>query len=313
VIENTAALEANLLSGSIDMIAGELGLTIDQALAFEKRHGDQFRIVYEPGLVYEHIDLNLDNPILTDVRVRRALIMSLDREALSQQLFEGRQPVAHTSVNPLDWVHSKDVPRYQEDLEAAAALLDEAGWDQIKGGVRHNAAGEPLTLELMSTAGNRTRELVEQVLQSQWQRLGIDVRIRNEPARVFFGETTGKRKFSAMAMFAWISSPENVPRSTLHSEEIPTEANGWAGQNYTGYSNPEMDRLIDAIELELDRGKREQMWHRLQKMYAEDLPALPLYFRANPHVWPHWLEGVTPTGHQYSSTLWVEHWRTAAS
>ena len=313
VIENTAALEANLLSGSIDMIAGELGLTIDQALAFEKRHGDEFRMVYEPGLTYEHIDLNLDNPILADVRVRKALIMALDREALTQQLFEGRQPVAHTSVHPLDWVHSDDVPRYQEDLEAAAALLAEAGWDQIRGGVRHNAAGEPLSLELMTTAGNRTRELVQQVLQSQWRRLGIDVRIRNEPARVFFGETTSKRRFRAMAMFAWISSPENVPRSTLHSEEIPNEANGWAGQNFTGYRNPEMDRLIDAIEIELDREKREQMWHRLQEIYAEDLPALPLYFRANPHVWPLWLEGVTPTGHQNSSALWVEHWRSTAS
>ena len=120
VIENTAALEANLLSGSIDMIAGELGLTIDQALAFEQRHGDRFQIVYEPGLTYEHIDLNLDNPILADLRVRKALIMGLDREALSQQLFEGRQPVAHTSVNPLDWVHSDEVPRYREDLAAAA-------------------------------------------------------------------------------------------------------------------------------------------------------------------------------------------------
>ena len=309
VIENTAALEANLLSGSIDMIAGELGLTIDQALAFEKRHGAKYRIEYEPGLVYEHIDLNLDNPILADARVRKALIMGLDREAMSQQLFEGRQPVAHTSVNPLDWVYTDDVSQYREDLAAAAALLDAAGWDQLRDGIRHDAAGEPLALELMSTAGNRTRELVEQVLQSQWRRLGIDVRIRNEPARVFFGETTSKRKFSAMAMFAWISAPENVPRSTLHSEEIPTEANGWAGQNFTGYSNPEMDQLIDAIEVELDPDKREALWHRLQRIYAEDLPALPLYFRANPHIWPPWLEGVTPTGHQYASTLWVEHWR----
>ncbi|MGH6896384.1 MAG: peptide ABC transporter substrate-binding protein [Geminicoccaceae bacterium] len=311
VIENTAALEANLLSGGIDMIAGELGLTIDQALAFEKRHGAQFQIEYEQGLAYEHIDLNLDNPILADARVRKALIMGLDREAMSRQLFEGRQPVAHTSVNPLDWVYSDAVPQYQEDLAAAAALLDAAGWDQIRGGVRHNAAGEPLTLELMSTAGNRTRELVEQVLQSQWQRLGIDVRIRNQPARVFFGETTGKRRFDAMAMYAWISSPENVPRSTLHSEEIPTAANGWAGQNYTGYRNPEMDQLIDAIEVELDRAKRLAMWHRLQEIYAEDLPVLPLYFRANPHVWPLWLEGVTPTGHLNPSSLWVENWRAA--
>ncbi|HSA79399.1 MAG TPA: peptide ABC transporter substrate-binding protein, partial [Geminicoccaceae bacterium] len=279
------------------------------ALAFEKRHGARYRIAYEQGLVYEHIDLNLDNPILADRRVRKALIMGLDREAMSRQLFEGRQPVAHTSVNPLDWVYHDSVPQYREDLATAAALLDEAGWGQLRGGVRHNTKGEPLTLELMSTAGNRTRELVEQVLQSQWRRLGVDVRIRNEPARVFFGETTSKRRFSAMAMFAWISSPENVPRTTLHSEEIPTEANGWAGQNYTGYRNPEMDELIDAIEIELDPAKREAMWHRLQEIYAADLPVLPLYFRANPHIWPLWLEGVTPTGHQNASTLWVERWR----
>jgi peptide/nickel transport system substrate-binding protein len=309
VIENTAALEANLLSGGIDMIAGELGLTIDQALAFEKRHAGEYQIVYQPGLFYEHIDLNLDNPILADRRVRKALIMGLDREAMSQQLFEGRQPVAHTSVNPLDWVYAEDVPHYEEDLEAAAALLDEAGWSEMQGGIRHDAQGEPLSLELMTTSGNRTRELVEQVLQSQWQRLGIEVRIRNQPARVLFGETLTKRKFSGAAMFGWISSPENVPRTTLHSEEIPTEENGWSGQNHPGFSNPEMDRLIEAIEVELDREKRAKMWHRLQEIYAEELPVLPLYFRSDVHIWPLWLEGVTPTGHLNPSTLWVEQWR----
>jgi peptide/nickel transport system substrate-binding protein len=154
--------------------------------------------------------------------------------------------------------------------------------------------------------------LVEQVLQSQWRRLGIDVRIRNEPARVFFGETTSKRRFGAMAMFAWISAPENVPRTTLHSEEIPTAANGWAGQNYTGFSNPEMDRLLDDLERELDRDKRRVMWQRVQEIYAEELPALPLYFRSDVHIWPLWLEGVVPTGHQYGSPLWVEQWRAKA-
>jgi peptide/nickel transport system substrate-binding protein len=311
VIENTSALEANLLSGGIDMIAGELGLTIDQALAFEQRHGDRYQIVYKPGLYYEHIDLNLDNPILADPRVRKALILGLDREAMSRQLFRGKQPVADTSVSPLDWVYADDVPHYAEDLAAAGALLDQAGWNGMKGGVRHNAAGQPLQLELMTTAGDRTRELVEQVLQSQWQRLGIDVRIRNEPARVLFGETLTKRKFTGMAMFAWISSPENVPRTTLHCDEIPTEGNGWSGQNYTGFCDPEMDRLIDQIEVELDRDKRKAMWHRLQEIYAAQLPVLPLYFRSEPHIWPLWLEGVTPTGHQNPSTLWVEHWRAA--
>jgi len=308
-IENTAALEANLLAGDIDMISGEAGITIDQALAFEKRHGDRFQITYKPGLIYEHLDLNLDNPILADVRVRKALIQGIDRSAMSEQLFEGRQPVAHGSVHPLDWVYFNDVSQYEENLEAASALLDEAGWTDMRDGIRHNQAGEPLALELMTTAGNRTRELVQQVLQSNWQRLGIDITIKNEPARVFFGETTAKRKFTGLAMFAWVSSPENVPRSTLHSEEIPSADNGWAGQNYTGYTNPGMDQLLDDIELELDREKREEMWHELQTIYAEELPAIPLYFRANPHIWPKWLKGVVPTGHMDQSALAVENWR----
>ncbi len=308
IIENTAALEANLLSGALDMIAGELGLTIDQALAFERRHGKKFDILYKPGLVYEHIDLNLANPILRDIRVRRALLYALDREALSQKLFQGRQPVADGPVSPLDWVHAAEVPRYPYDPERAKALLDEAGWSTMKNGIRHNAAGESLTLQIMTTAGNRSRELVEQVLQSQWKQVGIDMRIRNEPARVFFGQTVSQRKFPALAMFAWLSAPESVPRSTLHSESIPTVENNWAGQNYTGYANPAMDTLLEAIEQELNREERALLWRDLQRLYAEELPVLPLYWRATPYVLPKWLKGVRPTGHLGTTTLWIEEW-----
>jgi peptide/nickel transport system substrate-binding protein len=309
VIENTAALEANLRSGGIDYIAGELGLTLDQAIALEKRQGDRFDFVYKAGLVYEHIDVNLDNPILQDRRVRQALLYGLNREAISKQLFEGKQPVANTFVSPLDWVAAEDIPTYGYDPKKAAALLDAAGWNVMRGGFRHNAKGERLTLELMTTAGNRSRELVEQVAQSQWRALGIDVRIRNEPARVFFGQTMTQRKFGALAMYAWISSPENVPRTTLHSKEIPTAENGWSGQNYPGFRNAEMDALIDKVEVELDREKRRAMWHRIQEIHATELPVLPLYFRADPFIIPKWLKGVEPTGHQYPSTLWVENWR----
>ncbi len=311
IIEKTTALEANLLSGSIDMIAGELGLTIDQALAFEKRHGARFDISYKPGLIYEHLDLNLDNPVLADKRVRKALVYALDREAMSRRLFAGRQPTAHGLVSPLDWIHDPDVTTYPYDPERAKALLDEAGWSVIKDGLRHNAAGERLTLELMTTAGNRSRELVEQVLQSQWRQVGIDVRIRNEPARVFFGETVSKRKFTGAAMFAWLSAPESVPRTTLRSDQIPTEENNWSGQNYTGFKNPEMDALIDAIEIELDRGERKALWRRLQRLYAEELPVIPLYWRAQSHILPKWLTGVRPTGHLVTTTLWIEEWRDA--
>jgi peptide/nickel transport system substrate-binding protein len=307
-VENTAALEANLLAGGLDMVAGELGFSLDQALAFEKRHGDAFTVLYRPSLSYEHIDLNLDDPVLADKRVRQALLYGIDREAISRQLFAGRQPVAQSFVSPLDWVFTEDVPRYPYDPAKARALLDAAGWHGGDGEIRRNGAGEKLSLELATTAGNRIRELIEQVLQSEWRQIGIDVHLKNQPARLLFGESVTKRHFT-MALFAWMSAPENVPRSSLRSDEIPTAASGWRGQNYSGFKNAEADSLIDAIEIELDRHRREILWHRLQALYAEELPDLPLFFRADPYVLPKWLKGVTPTGNQFPTTLWIEDWR----
>ncbi len=308
VIGNTAALEANLLSGGVDMISGELGFTVDQALAFHRRHGRKYKITYKSGLIYEHIDLNLDNPILKDKRVRKALIHAIDREAISKVMFAGRQKVAHSNVNPLDWVYDKNVPKYKYDPKKAAKLLAESGWNIMRKGVRHNKKGERLKLRLMTTAGNRTRELVSQVLQSQWRYIGIDARIRNEPARVFFGQTVTERKYPAMAMYAWISSPENVPRSQLHSAHIPSAGNNYSGQNYPGFVNKEVDDLLDQIEIELDKQKRLKLWHRLQRIYIEELPVIPLYFRAEPYILPTWLKGLKPTGHSGPSTLWIENW-----
>jgi peptide/nickel transport system substrate-binding protein len=307
-IEQTTALEANLLSGNVDMIAGELGLTLDQALAFEKRHGDRYQVIYEPGLLYEHIDLMLENPILQDKRVRQALVYAIDRETISERLFEGRQPVAHNTVSPLDWVYNEEARQYPHDPAKAAELLDAAGWSELRGGIRHNAAGQPLQLEFMTTAGSRIRELVQQVLQSQWKQAGIDMRVRNEPPRVFFGQTLHERRFTGLAMYAWGKGPEHVPRTTLHSDQIPTAENGWTGQNYPGFGNEEMDELIEAIAVELDREKRKAMWDRLQEIYAEEVPVISLYWRANPYILPNWLQGVRPTGQMASSSLWIEDW-----
>ena len=166
-----------------------------------------------------------------------------------------------------------------------------------------------LALEFMTTAGNRVRELVQQVLQSYWREVGVEVTIRNEPARVLFGQTISNRAFSALAMFAWLSAPESLPRTTLHSNSIPAAGNNWSGQNYTGFRNADMDRLIDEIELELDRTRRAGLWKRVQQIYAEQLPVLPLYFRSDAYIIPRWLKGIRPTGHLAPTTNWIEEWR----
>lgn len=310
VIENTAALEANLLSGEIDYVAGELGFNIEQAMSFERRNQDSFEYLYKPGLIYEHLDINLDNPMLADARVRQALLYALDREQLTGKLFGGHQPVAHSNINPLDRVFSDQVPVYAHDPAKAGALLDEAGWTELRDGVRHNAAGEKLSFALMTTAGNKSRELVQQVLQSQWSKIGVEAVIRNEPARVFFGETMTKRANDGLSMYAWLSAPESVPLSSLKSSEIPTEKNGWSGQNFPGYRSERMDQLIDLIERELDPAARLPLWAELQTLYATDLPVLPLFFRAEPYVLPKWLAGIRPTGHLVTTTMWIEEWRS---
>ena len=308
-IENTAALEANLLSGSVDYILGELGLTLDQALAFEKRTRDRFDVVYKAGLIYEHIDLNLENPFLADIRVRQALLYGIDRKAIVDKLFDGKQPVAHSYVAETRPEFDPGTPRYPYDPKKAAQLLDEAGFKTIRDGYRHNAEGKRLSLELATTGGNRVRELVQQVLQSQWKQIGIEIRLRAEPPRVFSANTLNKRGLEAMAMYAWISSPQSVPRSMLHSQEIPTEANGWVGQNYPAYRNPAMDKVLDALEGELDVGKRRALWGEFQRLYATELPVLPLFFRSDSFIMPKWLKGIQPTGHLYTTTLWIEDWR----
>ena len=153
-----------------------------------------------------------------------------------------------------------------------------------------NADGKTLSLELATTAGNRSRELVEQVLQSQWKQIGVGIRIHNEPARVLFGETLPHRRFD-LAMYAWMSAPENSPRSLFRSDEVPDAANNYAGENLSDYKNPEMDRIIDALEIELDPDKRKALWADAQRLYATELPSLPLFFRSDTFILPKWLTG----------------------
>jgi peptide/nickel transport system substrate-binding protein len=307
-IENSSALEANLLSGNVDYVLGELGLSLDQALGIGKRRGDRYDVIYKPALVYEHIDVNLDNPLLKDWRVRQAILMGIDRKTISDKLFEGKQPVANGSISPLDPMYSPVARQYDYDPMAARKLLDEAGFTPGKNGMRADAAGRRFSIELITTAGNRVREQVAQVIQSQLREIGIDMRIKALPPRIF-SDTLNHRKFTGLAMYAWVERPEGVPRSTLHSDEIPTEKNGWSGQNYPAYANPEMDKALDAAERELDPDRRRRLFADIQRLYAQDLPVLPLYFRVDPFVIPKQLKGVRPTGHLDSSTLWVEQWR----
>lgn len=312
LIPNTGTLEANLRSGTIDMIS-VLGLDFDQALGFEKKNKAEslpYDVHFVPSVTYEHIDLNLENPILKDVRVRKALLFAINREDLVKALFDGRQEVALHNVSPKDpWftVDPKIVTFYRYSKREAGKLLDEAGWKMDKDGYRYKD-GKKLSLVFQTTAGNKTRELVQVYMQNQWKQVGIEVLVKNEPARVFFGETMTKRKFGGMALFAWVSSPENSPRSNLSTKAIPSAKNGWSGQNFPGWSNPAVDSALDSLDLEFNAGKRATLIHEVLKAYTADVPVLPLYYRSDISVTPKNLKNYKMTGHQFYETNNIEDW-----
>ena len=308
-IENTAALQANLLSGDIDLAPGEsIGLTIDQVLALRKQAPDRFTYIFQPSLTYDLIALNLDNPILADVRVRRALLMGMDRKTMGDRLFEGMLPIASTWVNPLEPNFDKTVPTVAYDPAGAKALLTEAGWTPGPDGICRNAKGDRLSLEFTVTAGNRLRELQQTVFQSDWKKLCIETTIKNEPFRTMFGESLKHRTYKALVLFSWISAVDQSPRQTLASSSIPTQANNWAGSNFFDFSNATFDRDIGLLETELDPAKRKAISSEMQHIYADQVPALPMYFRSDAHVIPTWLKGYQPTGHGDYGVLHAEDW-----
>lgn len=311
-VENSSALTAHLLSGSIDYIAGELGLPLDQALSFEKRlkaaKPGKFNVTYKPGLTYEHIDLPHDKAPFDNKQLRQALIFGINRAQINDVIFGGKQPVAKSNINPLDTVYTDDVETYPYNPAKAEELLGAQGWVKKPDGYRYNDKGEKLSISFSTTAGNKSREVIQQAIQSDWKKIGVDAVIENEPARVLFGDTMRERRFKGGVMYAWMSSPNNIPKTTLHSTMIPSAENNYAGQNYPGYQNPEMDKIIDALDVTCEEDAHQALWHDLQKLYAEDLPALPLYYRAESFFVPVWLKGMTPTGHQHPSTLWIENW-----
>ncbi len=307
-IENTSALQAALLSGQVHMIAGEMGLPLDQAVSLANRLPPEMKAEFKPGLVYEHLDVNPAHPALSDARVRRAILMGIDRRAISREMFGGKLPLADSNISSLEPVFTTAARHYSYDPRRAAALLDEAGWKQAGPGPRRNAAGQPLIIELGTTAGNHSRELVQQVIQAQLRQIGIEIRPFTEVSRSFFADKVTKRAFTGMVLYSWFGTPGQVPRSTLHSAFIPKPGNNFSGQNFTGYANPKMDALIDALGAELDPTKRVELWHQFQELYADDLPALPLFFTTSAFITPLWLKGLHPTGHDAPSSLWVTEW-----
>ncbi len=309
-VENTASLLATLMAGDVDMTPGEgVGLSVDQALTLARTQPTKFDYVFRPSLGFDHIDLQLDNPILADVRVRRALLAAIDRPTITVKLFDGKFQLADSFVSPLEPIFDKGVEGISYDPSLARKLLAQAGWQKGPGGICHDAQGHRLTVEFRTSAGAKLRELMQQVIQSDWKKVCVETVIHNELPRALFGETLKKRIFTGAVMYAWSFPVQSSPRQIMGSDQVPTAENNYSGTNYPDWHSDVADQAIKTIETEIDPAKRQEAWQAIQRAYAEDLPSLPLFHRVEIHLIPRFLHGLVPTGHNDISVLWAEDWR----
>ena len=156
--------------------------------------------------------------------------------------------------------------------------------------------GSGLSVEFLTSTGFWPNELIQAVVQNAWKAVGVEATLRTEPPRTLFGQTVKHRAFPGLVMYSWSSLVGESPRITLGSDMVPTEANNWSGANSPGFSDPAFDEAIGAAETELDPAKRRAAWSTMQHIYAERLPALPLFIAVIPQALPTWLRGYGPNG-----------------
>ena len=197
----------------------------------------------------------------------------------------------------------RTVPAVAFDLPGARKLIAEAGWTPGADGVCVNKDGQKLSFELLSASGFRLNQLELAVIQSEWKQACVETTLRFEPSRTLFGETTKHLSFPGMVMYTWTSLVGESADRTLGTDAIPTAANNWGGSNFTGFSDPAFDAQIRVSETEL-----RAAWAKMQEIYADQLPALPLFIMAIPGVIPKWLKGYGPSGTGQPFSQRAEEW-----
>jgi peptide/nickel transport system substrate-binding protein len=309
-ILDATILQANVISGSVE------GTDINNfsCLQMEQiaQRNARVNAHHREAMVWERIDFNNDDAWLKDKRVRQAIGYALDRKAIAEvSCAGGRQPVAHSWLAPGHPAAHPNIKKYDHDPARARALLAEAGFRPGPDGILRDGGGRRVEMEISTTAGNAIREQIQQIIKEQLRQVGIDVRISNRPASVFFGTYTTRRQFPHMAMYASLFTPESVPHDRFHSVGIPTAANNWSGNNRVGWRSAENDQVWDQIVAELDVEKRTALLRRQQELFAEDLPSLPLYFRLDLTTYPKAMQNVKPVGlgtYYLPWNIWAWKW-----
>ncbi|MBT9174643.1 MAG: Oligopeptide-binding protein AppA [candidate division WS2 bacterium] len=295
-IPDTTTLLAQVISGrTVD--AAIMGVTFDQALALEARPPAHLKVFFSPGTFVEHIAFNLDNPILSDLRVRKALAYSIDRERIIKEFYGNRVELAHSFFNPRHWAYDdSSLTKYSFDPEKARNLLEEAGWKVGAGGIRFKD-GVRLSVELRTTSRHALREKIQSFIQQQWKDIGVEMRIRNLPSTIFFSRTHyTMRAWPSMLLLAMPFEPLFMGETVWREDQIPTEKNNWSGSNIYGYRNAEVTDALKKAEMELRETERKKLLSLVQKKVSNELPIFPINYTVGVSLYKTNLVNYRPLG-----------------
>ncbi|MCC7074125.1 MAG: peptide ABC transporter substrate-binding protein [Deltaproteobacteria bacterium] len=295
VLPSAAALTAALEAGELDATVGAGGLPLDAALALVERAPARFAAARATGAQWAHLELNLDDPWLKDLRVRRALALAIPRARIVEATSKGAALVAESYFPPQHWAHAA-LPPLPHDPVAARALLDEAGLRAGPDGLRVDATGVRVSLVLSSSSESADVEQTLLLVQRALAEVGIHSRLELAPFKVFFGEGVRKRKFPHLAYLAWTVDPSTIGTQLWREDRIPSADNGFKGQNTTGYRNPEVTALLAEADRTLDVDERKRQLARVQQLLREELPAIPMAFKPVVVVHRIGVRGLQPTG-----------------
>ncbi len=288
-VENGNQLVALILAGECD-IAAQDGLDMSQApLLLEAEANGLGSSYFESNNIFEHIDFGINSEEsyaavrpdwFEDERVRQAMMMCTDRQAMVDTIFLGLTQIAHAYIPSTHPLYPTDITEWAYDVTAANDLLDQVGYlDNDGDGIREDiSTQQPFSITLSIGGGNPTREQIAQMFKGNMVDCGIEVEVQPQlsadlfsPTGVLFG-----RRFD-LVQFPWITG--FTPACHLYTtSEIPTEGNKWQGVNETGWSNPFYDNACETARDSLVGTEGYRVNHQeALRIFSQQLPVIPLF------------------------------------
>jgi peptide/nickel transport system substrate-binding protein len=218
---------------------------------------------------------------LLDIRVRRAIAHTLDRESVNEGAFAGNGFPSETFIpdtEPIYQEFERVRMKFPPDPQRAAQLMSEAGFTRDGGGLFADASGRRFRLDFLFTAGTQN-EQTQAILGDAWRRAGFDV----YPAVLSEADT---RDPATRHTFKGLASRGGTPvPSNFLADEVGSPANRWGGENRSGWSNPDYDRLFSAFSSSLERNERTRYWVQMMTTVNDLGLAYLLFFNIQIRTW----------------------------